>query len=143
LFLTEIDSFRENLEILLVLIRFGQILMLVAMLGTVGAHWGALQTVAWTTMLADNLRTGSLKEAVSETFDGEHPCSLCKKIAEGKKSEKKADYSFSTQKFEYAIDRFTFIFSRPDQFSILPEYVLISRGLTLEPAVPPPRLLLG
>jgi len=55
-----------------------------------GAHWAALQTVAWTTMLANNLRTQSVSEAVSHTFDGEHPCPLCRAIAAAKKSEKKS-----------------------------------------------------
>jgi hypothetical protein len=46
-----------------------------------GAHWGALQSVAWTRMLAENLRTVLFADAVVRTFDGQHPCSLCKVIA--------------------------------------------------------------
>ena len=38
-------------------------------------------------MLTQNLRTGSLEDAVTKTFDGQHPCCLCKQIAAGKKSE--------------------------------------------------------
>ena len=51
--------------------RFGKILVIAALVLMTGAHWAALQTVAWTTMLANNLRTQSLTQAVSDTFDGE------------------------------------------------------------------------
>lgn len=39
-----------------------------------------VQTVAWMTMLGKTYsRTGSVQVAVSETFDGQHPCCLCRK----------------------------------------------------------------
>jgi len=42
-------------------------------------------------MLADNLRTGSVTEAVSKTFDGEHPCPMCNAIKQGRADEKQQD----------------------------------------------------
>lgn len=48
----------------------------------------ALQGVAWVTMLVDNSRNGSLVEAVGKTFDGQHPCSLCKAVASGQTEER-------------------------------------------------------
>ena len=123
--------------------RFGQILMIAAMLAITGGHWVALQTVAWTTMLADNLRTGSLKEAVTQTFDGEHPCPICKQIAAGKKSEKKTEATFSAKKFEFASERTVFVFSPPNQFELLPYFDTRISGLISKPSVPPPRSLLG
>jgi len=77
-----------------VFIRIGKIFLVLALVAMLGAHWALLQTVAWTTMLADNLRSGSLHDAVTRTFDGQHPCCLCKAIAAGKQSEKKAEFSF-------------------------------------------------
>jgi hypothetical protein len=39
-----------------------------------------VQTAAWAAMLGKTYsRTGSVRLAVSETFDGEHPCCLCRK----------------------------------------------------------------
>lgn len=39
-----------------------------------------VQTVAWATMLCKTYsRTGNMQVAVTETFDGEHPCCLCRK----------------------------------------------------------------
>lgn len=117
--------------------------MIVAMLGITGAHWFTLQTVAWTTMLAKNLQTQSLSEAMSNTFDGEHPCCLCKKIVVGKKAEKKNDYSFSLKKFEFSADRISLIVSAPTHFFLLSQPEDRICGISSEPAVPPPRSLLG
>ena len=49
--------------------RFGKCCVIVALVLTTGAHWAVLQTVAWTTMLATNLRTHSVAEAVTRTFE--------------------------------------------------------------------------
>ncbi len=56
---------------------------------TLGLHWALLQTVAWTGMLVSYSRDGSLTEAVSKTFDGKHPCCMCKAIESGRKAEQK------------------------------------------------------
>jgi len=53
-----------------------------------GGHWLALQGVAWVTMLVDNSRESSLVDAVSKTFDGQHPCPLCKAVATGQNEER-------------------------------------------------------
>ena len=53
-----------------------------------GGHWLALQGVAWVTMLVNNSKEGSLVEAVGKTFDGAHPCSLCKAVASGQDEER-------------------------------------------------------
>ena len=81
--------------------RLGKIFLVLALVATLGAHWALLQTVAWTTMLADNLCTHSAKEAVTETFDGNHPCEMCKAIAAGKQSEKKTEFNLQMQKLEF------------------------------------------
>ena len=53
-------------------------------------------------MLAANLSSQqSLTEAVSQTFDGEHPCPLCKAIAAGKKSGKKSEAIAPVLKMEF------------------------------------------
>lgn len=36
-----------------------------------------LQTYAWTRMTLSGLRRGSVARALSETFDGRHPCAIC------------------------------------------------------------------
>lgn len=71
--------------------RFGHLLVVAALLAAIGGHWAILQSVAWATMLTDNLRTSSITEAVSNTFDGEHPCAMCKAIKQGRAEEKQQD----------------------------------------------------
>lgn len=123
--------------------RLGHVLLIVALLAATGSHWAVLQSVAWTTMLADNLRNGSLTEAVQRTFDGEHPCSLCKQITAGKKSEKKAEFPTVLKKFEFVSECAPFVFSAPDDFRLLPDRNFTVRDLAHKPPVPPPRPLFG
>ena len=57
---------------------------------TTGGHLAILQGVAWTKMFRDFARTDSLGTAIGKTLDGQHPCSLCKKITQtgaGKKDD--------------------------------------------------------
>jgi hypothetical protein len=62
-------------------VRFATVLVLVFSLGL---HWAVLRTVAWTGMLLTYSRDGSWKEAVAKTFDGKHPCAVCKVIDKGR-----------------------------------------------------------
>ncbi len=123
-----------------VLRRIGHLLVVTALLAAVGGHWAMLQSIAWTTMLADNLRDGNMTEAVSKTFDGEHPCPLCKHIAEGKKSEKKSDaLDLKVKKLEFATELKGFVFAAPASFHLLPLFVSTADSQTEAPPVPPPR----
>lgn len=68
--------------------RISRLLVTLMLCVSIGLHWGLLQTVAWVSMLADYTgKTGSIVEAASMTFDGEHACPLCRAIAEGKAKE--------------------------------------------------------
>jgi len=62
---------------------------------SLGLHWALLQTVAWTGMLVSYSAEGSFQEAVSKTFDGEHPCPLCKAIKKGRAEEKQQEQQSS------------------------------------------------
>jgi hypothetical protein len=56
---------------------------LAAMVVMLGGHWLALQSVAWGCMIADFARQGPLDAAISKTFSGKYPCSLCLKVRKG------------------------------------------------------------
>jgi hypothetical protein len=122
-----------------VFVRIGKIFLVLALVAMLGAHWAALQTVAWTTMLADNLCTQSVKEAVMETFDGNHPCDICKAIAAGKQSEKKAAFSFQSQKLEFPPVKENFVLIAPTQFQLLPLENFSAKPLAQKPLLQPPR----
>ena len=120
-------------------VRIGKIFLVLTLVTMLGAHWMLLQTVAWTTMLADNLCTHSVKEAVTETFDGKHPCCLCKAIAAGKQSEKKTEFNLQTQKLEFPPANENFILIAPSQFQLLPQGNLFAKSLSQKPLLQPPR----
>lgn len=68
-----------------------RLLLVVGMCCSFGLHWVALQTVAWTGMFIGFAQKAPLADAVKRTFDGEHPCSLCKLVVEGKQNEREHD----------------------------------------------------
>ena len=119
--------------------KIGNLLMIFAVLAATGTHWMILQSVAWTRMLAENLQTSSLQKAIVCTFDGKHPCCLCKRIAKEKQSEKKSDLQVELKKLEFPYEKFEFIFSPPSEFREL--RAIDENGLVLAhaPPVPPPR----
>jgi len=45
-----------------------------------GGGEGLWQGVAWSRMLMDYTREHGLSEGVKETFDGEHPCEMCRAL---------------------------------------------------------------
>lgn len=119
--------------------RIGKIFVIVTLVVTTGAHWALLQSVAWTTMLADNLRTQSVAEAVAETFDGDHPCPLCKAIAAGKKSEHKTEITTSAQKLEYPPMSGQAVLIAPRLFKVFSPVNTFAESLPQKPLLPPPR----
>jgi hypothetical protein len=119
--------------------RFGKLFLVLALAAILGAHWTLLQTVAWTTMLTDNLCTHSAKEAVTETFDGKHPCCLCKAIAAGKRSEKKNEFTAQMQKLEFPPTQENFVLIAPSQFQLLLLENSSAKSFAQKPLLQPPR----
>ncbi len=120
-------------------VRFGKIFVVVALITTTGAHWAALQSVAWATMLANNLCMHSLSESVARTFDGKYPCPICKAIAAAKKPGKKSEFTAQTQKLEFPPARENPVLIAPSDFRLFPLVNCFAESLTQPPPVPPPR----
>ena len=74
------------------------LVMALALFLVAGGHWAMLQGVAWATMVRDFSKTGSLTEAVGKTFDGKHPCAMCKKLTNARASEEKAPVTLKVDK---------------------------------------------
>lgn len=68
-----------------------KVLIVVALTISVGGHWALLQGLAWGTMLVRYSRTMPLAKAVQYTFDGEHPCHLCKAVKQGRAQEQQQE----------------------------------------------------
>ena len=70
--------------------RLGFLFAALAIFSIAGGQWAVLQSIAWTGMLHDYTQcTGSFAAAVEQTFDGAHPCELCREIASAKAKEQK------------------------------------------------------
>ena len=63
-----------------------------------GGHMALLQSVAWANMIRDYSHTGSVTTAFEKTFDGKHPCAMCRKIAAQRTHEEKAPATVKAEK---------------------------------------------
>lgn len=132
----------DNLrEVALMMDRVRNILLILVLLAGTGAHWGALQSVAWTRMLAGNLRTTSLVDAVVRTFDGQHPCSLCKVIASAKKTEKRMEFPQPLTKLEFPLTAQSLLLVVPLRFQFVRMSNELVESLSQQPPTPPPRAI--
>jgi hypothetical protein len=109
----------------------------------IGLQWLALQSIAWTAMIVDYSKNASLCQAIAETLDGAHPCSLCKIVNRGKTAEKKSDLQSPTPKID--------MICASCATSLLQPFVPVeyaARDFSFDkvgrsPPVPPPRSLLS
>jgi hypothetical protein len=122
--------------------RIQKLVLVVALMVSIGLHWAVLQSVAWAGMLIQYTRqTSSVPVAFTMTFDGQHPCKLCKVTQQGRKSEQSQNKSFAAQKLELFAQKDSTVVIYGLQETSLPETValfLSSRGV--RPPVPPPRV---
>ncbi len=84
-------------------LRASQYLLIATLLVSMGGHWALLQTIAWGNMLVDFSSESSFSEAMDKTFDGEHPCPLCKVVKKSKSEEEKKPVLKSEMKMEVAL----------------------------------------
>jgi len=109
---------------------------------TLGFHWAFLQSVAWVGMMVNYSCQGSIKDAVAKTFDGRHPCPLCKLVREGRKSEKKSEAPQVVKKIDLFAARSPAFHFPPSSAPPVP-FSLLPVARTDPPPHPPPRPFLG
>jgi hypothetical protein len=126
-----------------VLRRLGKFVLVLALACSIGLHWAFFQSLAWTSMLADNLRRDSLVQAVTHTFDGQHPCPICKAIADGKKSEKKSEAAPFFKTFEFPPVAENFVLTIPPRAAPPSHAHSFAETRTTTPPTPPPRRALA
>jgi hypothetical protein len=81
-----------------------------------------------------------LKAGITQTFDGEHPCSVCKAIQDGKKREQKKTPVLQAElKKDYLAPWNHFQLHQGWVEVKYPESSEQHEGVAFEPAVPPPR----
>lgn len=84
-------------------VLLGRWLVVIALVLSTGGHWALLQVCAWTGMVVSYSQSATISEAISMTFDGEHPCKLCKVVKQGRKAEQEKP---ATLKVETKFDLF-------------------------------------
>jgi hypothetical protein len=62
-----------------------------------GGPWLALQLLAWTRMAVTYSQADGIWRGLSKTFDGQHPCSLCKSVGRAANAERTAEESNPTR----------------------------------------------
>ncbi len=86
-----------------------------------------------------NLRSSSFADAVSRTFDGQHPCSLCKVIASAKRSEKRMEFPQPLTKLEFPLTTQLLLLVAPTRFQLVSIGSEFVESLSQQPPTPPPR----
>jgi hypothetical protein len=125
----------------IVLRQIGRIATIAALCCAIGLHWFALQSFAWTTMLIEYSKRAPLCQAIAQTFDGAHPCSLCHIVANGKASEKKSDIQSPVLKIDMICVTRTFTLNSPLTPFDYDSRVFFAPKIGQSPPVPPPRLM--
>jgi hypothetical protein len=119
--------------------RLTRLLVVIAPTLSLGAHWLALQSVAWVGMVVTYSQTAPLHEALSKTFDGRHPCSLCKLVSEGKAKEQKCDALKIATQLDMAVAVHELFLKAP---AALPLVIALTESAPIwrdSPPTPPPR----
>ena len=114
-------------------------LAVVTLTFALGGHWAVLQSVAWMTMVAEYSQTAPLKEALVKTFNGKHPCSICKFVDSGKRSEQRHEIQKLLTKLDFFLAA-TRVTLYPPSHAPLQAFLTRSAGARNEaPPTPPPR----
>ena len=64
--------------------RISALLLVGVLAWNSGLPQGVLQTIAWSKMLSSYSQEAGLEEGLRKTFDGQHPCNLCERIAQSR-----------------------------------------------------------
>ena len=121
--------------------RVSRWLMAALLAASIGGHWMLLQSVAWVEMVVSYSEQVPLSQALAQTFDGEHPCPLCKVIAAAKKHEQHPLFSLRIQKLEFPPLTDPFKLISPRTVPPSPTPPASAASWSRKPPLPPPRAL--
>ena len=110
---------------------------------TLGLHWTVLQSAAWVGMVVAYSKNASLGEALEKTFDGAHPCPLCKIVESGSKTDDENEKQAASTKIKKIDLMLAIVEALVVPAPEAPDYLThtqqpVSREYT--PPVPPPRV---
>ena len=120
--------------------KFAQFLIVASLIVTIGGHWAVLQTIAWAGMAISYSKNAPLTDALVKTFDGKHPCQLCKAVKAGKQAERKEATLKVETKLDFWLARAASLLDAPMPFVVLPGESDSVQPRAEPPPTPPPRL---
>lgn len=122
------------------MIPFARILLVAALMISIGAQWAVLQSAAWLGMAVTyTVKEGSLSEGLSQTFDGDHPCPLCNLVEEGQKKEQKLPTKKADAKMQMLLTVQSVVLMPPAPTYLPRAAQETATARCAEPTVPPPR----
>jgi hypothetical protein len=108
---------------------------------SIGVQWPLLQSIAWLNMLVTFSAQEGIQQAVTKTFDGKHPCKLCKFVNEGKQAEKKKDTQHSLKKFDPMLVTAVEVRIEGSPSAAMPSMSPVAVSRSYPPLSPPPDLI--
>ena len=120
--------------------RLSRLLVVLALLVSIGGHWALLQSVAWTRMIIKRTQEASFAGAVKDTFAGDHPCALCRRIVDGQQKEQQPEKSPLSVKVDLLCERRLIAIAPPFEALNFPSSPTEGTPRAERPPVPPPRV---
>lgn len=114
-------------------------MIVLALTLSLGAHWALLQSFAWASMVATYTQETTLSDALEKTFDGEHPCKICRFVQEGQEKEKKDEAVKISEPKKNLCSSNLSVPPAPSEFTLLPPLINVPHLRGYTPPVPPPR----
>ena len=111
----------------------------VIFMSSTGSYQFVFQGFAWVKMISQFSKTEAPLQVLIKTFDGKHPCSICKKISRTHSKDQAPQIS-PAQKFDPAFISAEGVLTVPDfarRSFFITSQSLILRGI--RPPTPPPR----
>ena len=123
------------------MIRFAKVLLVSALMISIGAQWVVLQSAAWLGMAVSySIEAGSVSAGLSNTFDGEHPCKLCRVVKKGTESGTKDTKLEAVKKIELFVDsEIVTVRARTPEKELFKMANESAEPVHHAPPVPPPR----
>lgn len=120
--------------------RLIQLFVVLSLVTAIGGHWFVLQSVAWVSMTMNFAQSDSIGVALRKTFDGQHPCKLCKVVREGKQAEQKQPLLKVETKLDLLLVSSPDLVPAPEHVNwLLPDFSASASMRAHSPPVPPPR----
>jgi hypothetical protein len=121
------------------LLRFAQVILVFAVFCMANGSDFIVQGFAWGTMIIDYSSRDTVVEAVLKTFDGNHPCKICKKVDEQQNSQTKRMIETGLRKLDLCCAA-PELFELPDLGSTsFPAFETKTLPMSGDPPFQPPR----